>query len=325
MTWTILELGRVPTPRDTIWAEDPRVHSVVRYTRAAPSGRRRNSRLLGLGLDASIVAAMALRRRGRGARFLAVNPWTAVALRLLGATRVAAIGIYARPGSASWRVLRRVLGGASIVALSEVEARAWRADGGEATAVRYGNTFPPPATGDDREDEQRQSTSVRVFIGGSSDRDADAIEALVSALRAAPEVSFLLTVAIGGARRVVTAGSSTVTFTGPLTSAEFSRTLAAHEVVYLPLKEGRRAAGHMVVAEALQRGIRVVATPIAGMAEYFDGSYVVRASSETVEQLVSVAARADTDRDAIVEHWRSHFSAECFARAVLDALEGHDR
>jgi hypothetical protein len=316
--WHVLDLGPVPVDGRERWDGDPRIVAVTRVQRPAPSGRRMGSRVLGLGVDALRVAA-----RGRfvspGTPIIAMNPWTTFAARLLGLSRVATVGLYAVEGGRSWRMLRTVIGSRPVVTLSDHEASRWRSAGGRAVAVRYGSTFPEiPRSALEREDSADRTRTTHVFAGGSSDRDAAAIEALAEQVGRDDSGSLRLVVAVGDRSASDTGRVRRVTEVSP---SAFSRLVAESDVVYLPLTDNGRAVGHMVLVEALQRGKPVVATWVTGMDEYFDGRYVRRAESDLLQQLVEVAASFRGREADVQDFWRANYSSEAFGKRVLDGLD----
>jgi len=316
MKWDVLDLGPAPTDTGERWNHDPRIGRVVRLARPAPSGRRFGSRALGLGLDAFRVA---LRARFVARRpLIAMNPWTTVAARLVGFRDVSTVGLYAKEDSRSWKLLRAAIGNRPVVTLSKHEAERWQTAGGRAAAVRYGSTFPelnetvePQAVG------AATPTGVTVFIGGSSDRDPNAIETLVREVRAShPAVR--LVIATGDHEA---SDDGQVVRLSSVTPARFSELIADSDVVYLPLADNGRAAGHMVLVEALQRGKPIVATWVAGMDEYFDDVNVIRAESDALPQLVSVGMSFRGRATEVHQYWKAHHSKEAFGERILDALD----
>ena len=314
--FTMVVLGAADPEYDALWTSSPDVAEVVRFEHAQPQGLRFGRRSLGLGADAFLAAVKAVVTRPR-ARFLAVNPWTGAALRLLGRRDIAVTGIYATEGSRSWRMLRRVLGDAPVVATVSIESEAWRAAGGRSAHVLYGTTFDYP--------ERRPAAGpVRVFIGGSSDRDLALVERIAAeAARSATPI--LLTIAVGRAGETVTTESgSVVRRMGPVSQAEFGRALADSDVVFLPLKDGDRAAGHMVAVGALQSGVPVASTRSIGMTGYVDGEYVreIDRAAEVLPQLSAIAVEMRDRAADIRSYWRRTHSREVGAAAVLAALRG---
>lgn len=313
MKWNVLDLGPAPVEGPERWNGDDRVERVFRIENPAPSGRRMGSRLLGLGFDGLRVAVMA-RSRGTVGPFISMNPWTTVAARVLGFSKVATVGLYAVEGSRSWRILRAVIGHRPVVTLSQYEAERWRAAGGRARAVRYGATFSTISPG--RETVAGDQRPLRVFIGGSSDRDGSAIEELVRQVRRRSDIR--LVIAIGGRDE---GDDGAVRRVGALDPIEFSRLITESDIVYLPLADNGRAAGHMVLVEALQRGKPVVANWVAGMDEYFDGNHVVQADGDLLEQLVRVSRGFRGRSEVLEDYWRIHHSSEAFGKRILDALD----
>jgi hypothetical protein len=311
-----LDLGPEPSDGVERWHGDARISSVVRILDPAATGRRFGSRVFGLGLDAFRLALRARFRRVKGP-FIAMNPWTTVAARLVGFSAVATVGLYAVEGGKSWALLRRVIGARPVVTLSEYEATRWRSAGGTAAAVRYGSTFaeverPAPQRNDGGD------RPLRIFIGGSSDRDAAAVDDLVTMVQARPDRSVRLVVAIGD---TAPSDDGRVRRVGNVPSDAFSRLIEECDVVYLPLADNGRAAGHMVLVEALQRGKPVVATWVAGMDEYFDDRHVVRAQSELLPQLQETAEFFDGRTEQIRDYWHRNHSSEAFGQRILEALD----
>ena len=104
-------------------------------------------------------------------------------------------------------------------------------------------------------------------------------------------------------------------------AAEFSSFLADSDVVFLPLTDNGRAAGHMVLVEALQRGKPVIASWVAGMDEYFDGDFVQSAGTNLVPQLRAIGQTSGARADEVRAYWEREYSKEAFGRRVLGALE----
>src|SRR5689334_17724490 len=96
----VVTLG--PTPASRQWHELASVIRVVTFDRAARSGSRLGSRVLGLGIDSIVVATRATFRRGKYT-YLATNPWIGVGLRLLTRRPVIVTGLYAVPGTRQWK------------------------------------------------------------------------------------------------------------------------------------------------------------------------------------------------------------------------------
>lgn len=319
--YTMVALGEPVPGYSELWESQPEIDGIVRFRNAQPQGLRFGRRALGLGLDAAVVAVKAV-LTGPRRSFLALNPWTGAALRILGRRDVAVTGIYAHEGSRSWKMLRRVLRDAPVVATVEIEAATWTADGGRAAHVLYGTEFPYP--------ERRPSESgapVRIFVGGSSDRDLDAVAELVSQVEAS-SVPIHLTLAVAREAPLWTSEhGSRIESLGPVDQREFGRRMADADVVFLPLKRGERAAGHMVTVGALQIGVPVATTPSIGMTGYVDGYHVreVAAGPELVAALCAIAEEMRSEEARIRDYWRRTHSREINARAVLDALSSLER
>jgi glycosyltransferase involved in cell wall biosynthesis len=317
VTWTVLDLGPEPAEGVERWNGDARVSSVIRIVDPAPTGRRFGSRAFGLGLDALRVALRA-RYRGISEPVIAMNPWTSVAARLLGFRNVATVGLYAVEGGRSWMLLRRVIGTRPVVTLSEHEATRWRSSGGCADAVKYGSTFADAGVSAGLRNRTKGGP-LSIFIGGSSDRDAAAVDDLIATVRATKDDSVRLVVATGGAE---SSDAGNVRRVGDVPQHVFSRLIEESDIVYLPLADNGRAAGHMVLVEALQRGKPVVATWVAGMNEYFDDRHVVRAQAELLTQLRDLADSFAGQASQIREYWLENHSSQAFGQRILDALDG---
>lgn len=297
------------------WLRLDVVRDVVRLASFAPSGKRLGKTAFGLGVDALLLAAKTTLRHPRGA-VLATNPWIAVALRLLGRRRLYVTGLYATPASRAWWLFRRLLRHASVIATAEVEAERWRAAGGKAIAVRYGNTFGYPAAG-----TSNKGGVSTLFVGGSSDRDTTVLEFLERQVAASAE-ALRLVVAIGDSVASETLYERSVVLRKQrLPQAEFGRLMSQADVVVLPLVENARAAGHMLAVGALEVGVPVVATATRGMVEYCDG-YFVRAfrPEELTLSAVLEVARSAPSRDETRAYWRREYSREAYLSRVEEAI-----
>ena len=158
------------------WRDKADVSYVVSLSRpSSGAGRRIGSRLLGLGADSLAVATKArwsAHGRARATKILSIGPWPAAACRAAGFRDIATVGLSVKPGSRAWRALRRSIGDCPVVCHARVETERWVASGGRARTVLYGETFGVSAS-------QPASGRPRIFVGGVSDRDRDAIGALV--------------------------------------------------------------------------------------------------------------------------------------------------
>jgi hypothetical protein len=267
-----------------------------------------------LGLDSAVGALKAVILEPKGP-YLASNPWTAVALRLLGRRRVAVTGIYAEEGTRSFRLLRKVLGDIPVVTLVRQESEAWNAAGGNAASVLYGNTFDYPICPASAEPR------IRIFIGGSSDRDPELIEAIEQEVKTDQDAVDLIVVAAEEPSSWVGA-NATITHTGYVPAQQFGSLVASADVVYLPLRLGQRAAGHMVTVGALESGIPVLSRASQGMEGYIDGEFV-RIEDEGTSRLSQLTALGRWGRDrrsAIRMYWESTFSHPAYVRRVRDAI-----
>ena len=312
----LLVLGRDSSKVDQYWLASGAVSEVVRLENAVPSGLRFGNRILGLGVDSVALALKAVVLR-KGRRYLAANPWIAVALRLLGVRDIAITGLYASPGSRSFAVLRRFLGDAAVVTTVQIEADAWNEAGGRAAPVLYGNTFGySPRSSDD-------PRTLTIFIGGSSDRDAAVIATLErELLEGQPSVFTSLIVVANDQPSFVATEFVSVEHTGYVSAARFGELLSSSDVVVLPLRPNGRAAGHMVTVGALEAGVPVLTTSSNGMEGYVDGRYVKYLVDDLpmLSQASELAALGLRERANIVEHWRAVFSRGAYVKRVAHAL-----
>lgn len=309
-----VSLGRAVPENDELWRNSRFIREVVRYQGAAPSGRRAGSRALGLGLDSALVALKVVAGRYRGP-FLAVNPWVAVALRLVGKRDIRVTGVYAQKGSRSFNALRWLLGKSHVVTTVKVEAEAWNSAGGNALEVLYGNTFRYPKF------KLSESDRVRVFVGGSSDRDPQAIAQLEDEVRSS-SLALSLVIVSDEKPAVWTNGHASIERTGRVSASKFGELVADSDVVYLPLTNSGRAAGHMVTVGALEAGVSVVTSASVGMDGYIDGEFV-RPFFERQPALPQLQRGADVTRQRsaeIVELWERKFSLSAYIERVGNAL-----
>jgi hypothetical protein len=312
--YTLLAIGPANPEADQAWLKSPYVDRVCRQQMAATNGKRLGSRVLGIGLDSFVLALRTLMPSVPGP-YLANNPWIGAALRLTGRRNFVVTGVYAEPASRSWKILRRLIGEASVVTLSESEAGPWNAAGGRAAAVLYGNTFGYP---------KRQPTkTLHVFVGGTSDRDRRIIEALEKEVLDSLD-PVRLTLATGDAASEIISGENVVTRPGRLGTSEFGALLSTATVVFLPLRDGTRAAGHMVLVGALESGLPVGVTPSRGMTEYVKGPAIEICDPDKplLPQLRRIAESADGHDESIRGFWREVFSREAYIDRVGRALDG---
>jgi hypothetical protein len=246
---------------------------------------------------------------------LAANPWVGVACLAAGMSNVSVTGIYAPPASGHFSTLRRRLGDAPVVTTAKVEADAWNAAGGRALHIRFGATFGYPQAVDG------PGHHTQIFIGGSSDRDSDLIASLSRAVLSSQK-AIELVIADGSTARSQSNGPATVTHCGYIDGSEFGRRIADSQVVFLPLIDSVRAAGHMVAVGALEAGVPVVTTNTTGMAEYVDGKYIrTLVLEDLLTQLLLVAQQFSGANQEIRDYWAAEFSLTSYVRRVGEALQ----
>jgi hypothetical protein len=316
----LLVLGKDSANVDEYWLASGAISEVVRLERAVPSGLRFGNRLLGLGLDSVALALKAVVLR-KGGRYLAANPWIAVALRLLGVRDIAVTGLYASPGSRSFRVLRQFLKDAVVVTTVQIEADAWNDAGGRAAPVLYGNNFGYPRR------LTESPTTLTIFIGGSSDRDSIFIETLEKELMSGESPVFTSLIVVANDQPSITTNDfASVEHTGYVSAQRFGELLASSDVVILPLRPNGRAAGHMVTVGALEAGVPVLTTTSRGMEGYVDGTYVQYLNPELplLPQASKLAALGLRERANITEFWQTQFSRGAYVNRVARALSELD-
>lgn len=312
-SYTLLALGPASSQSDSEWLKHPRIRAIFQHYPAAPMGKRLGSRVLGIGLDSLVLALRTLKPSVRGP-YIANNPWIGAALRLTGRSNFVVTGIYAEPSSRSWKVLRRLIGGASVIALSNSEIGPWNADGGCAQAVLYGNSFGYPP--------KKAPDELHIFVGGTSDRDPDVIRALeLEVLDSDTPVQ--LTLATGEQGADVRQGENVIKRPGYLSQQDFGNLLSTASVVFLPITPGTRAAGHMVLVGALESGIPVSVTPSEGMSEYVIGPYIASCdtSQPILPQLECLANAYRSRQHEIRQFWAQTFSLKSYVARVGDLLE----
>ncbi|MCR2764234.1 hypothetical protein NQ152_12040 [Microbacterium sp. zg.B48] len=297
-----------------MWRTMRDVIDVITFDHAAPTGSRFGKRSLGLGLDSVLVAIRATKRRRR-VTYLATNPWIGVCLRLLTRMPVVVTGLYATPGTINWNVLRRVLGDSGVITLSTVEASNWRMSGGRATSVVYGNDFPYLPS-----DRPSEPDTLKIFVGGSSDRDHAALASLESEVLASGKAIELI-VAVGGEARVRRAGTASVRHYGQVSQTEFGSLMGNADLTFLPLVMRERAAGHMILVGSLQVGTAVAICGGGGMDGYVDGQFVteIPRGGEILPYLIRTAQ----DRPGRTEtraYWERCFSRTAYVRRLEDAV-----
>jgi glycosyltransferase involved in cell wall biosynthesis len=308
---TFLSLGR-RNDTDRLWQEAGYIGKLIQFEHAAPSGYRRGSRALGLGIDSMVLAAKALGSRGP---FLVSNPWIGIALKLTGRKDVAVIGLYAGAGSRNFRLMRMILKDSPIVTMVDIEAEAWNAAGGRAAPILYGNTFHYPHRVDDT------SHKLRLFVGGNSDRDAAILARLEAEIRASSDAVSLVVVT-GDTPSEWSSDRSSIVHTGYVSAQKFGEYIADSDVVFLPLLRSGRAVGHMVTVGALEAGVPVASSPCEGMTGYINGDTISELDIEQplIPQLRNLK-ESFADRSAYVrKFWLDNFSRRAFVDRIGDAL-----
>ncbi|MDR6691211.1 hypothetical protein J2X55_002123 [Microbacterium sp. 1154] len=288
---------------------------VVTLRNPSLSGRRFGKLALGLGMDALALALKTRLRVASRTMVLTTNPWIAVSLRFLGHRNLVSLGIFATPGSRTWTLFRRVIPHCSMIVMSTLERDNWRAEGGTAAYVRYGNSFPypPPASG------PRPGSTVRIFIGGSSDRDHALIDRIAAeVLDSGADIH--LTIAVGDGPTTQRSGQAEVRRLATLSQEEFGEELRNATVSFLPLEQSGRSAGHMFIVGSLQVGTPVLYTETEGMREYGDALFCrpIPRGVSPLKYLLEGAASLPSAHDTH-QFWRANFSRKSFVEAVLDA------
>jgi hypothetical protein len=318
--YTILRLGSRDVDAESFWLASPWVSRIVCLRSATNSGLRLGSRVLGIGLDSCALALKSLLST-RGP-YIAANPWIGVALSLTLRKDFVVTGLYARPGTRSWKVLRFFLRDKLVLTTAEAETESWCSEGGRARSVLFGQTFGYPAS------RFRGDGVLRIFVGGTSDRDHSLVERLEEEVRAA-DIAVELRILNGSAGATATDGTCTVVRPGRVSPDRFGVILSECDVVVLPLRENGRAAGHMVAVGALESGVPVVSTKVVGMTGYLDatGMSVLETHERLLPQLAPYLDYPDACRAGIREAWSRRFSAEAYVSRFVDAIvsSGPDR
>jgi hypothetical protein len=309
-----VSLGEGMSTHDDLWRSSGFVRDVVRFKAAAPSGKRRGSRALGLGVDSAIVALKVTAGGNRGP-YLAVNPWVGAALKLMGKRHVSVTGIYAAEGTRSFRILRAVLRESPVLTTVGFEADAWNRSGGRAKSILYGTTFGYPRH------VPKDDGVLRIFVGGSSDRDSELVQRLEQEVASSKGAVHLVVVA-DEEPSFWENSTSKVEHTGRLDATDFGIRMSRCDVVFLPVLNSGRAAGHMVTVGALETGIPVVSAISRSMDGYVDGEYVrnVVEGAPLLPQLASAAEIGRLHAASIHQRWVDQFSLEAYIRRVGDAL-----
>ncbi|MDQ0663268.1 hypothetical protein QFZ35_001766 [Arthrobacter ulcerisalmonis] len=311
--YTFLALGPASAKADASWISHPMIKAICQYEGAAITGKRWGSRILGIGFDALVLALKTLSPSVSGPYF-ATNPWIGAALRLTGRKDFVVTGVYAEPSSRSWKILRRLIGDAPVITMSQSETLPWNADGGRAWCVLYGNSLGYPSN--------KRSEDFHIFIGGSSDRDPEAIRALEEEVLAST-TPVRLTIATGGTAREIRRGGNVVTHPGYVDQKEFGELLSTASVVFLPLARGTRAAGHMVLVGAVESGIAVAVTPNEGMKEYMMEPGIARCDPHQplLPQLRELADATRHRQAEIRGLWEEKLSLDSYISRIMELLE----
>jgi hypothetical protein len=307
----IVGLGTIDAAGQSTWREHLKDARFVMLKHPAPSGLRLRTRALGLGFDSALVALKALLRRGP---VIALNPWPAAACRKISrVNHLACTGIYAKPGSDSWNLLRRLLGPESaVVAMSEIEARAWQHDGGRAAPARWGGTFNVPLS-------SASTGRPQIFVGGTSDRDSAAVTRLITEVQSRHE-AVQVVIADGSGPREWSCGDRAIRWLPFVPQRIFLTELAASHVSFIPLRDRGRAAGHMVLAASLEAGLPVLTTPVSGMTEYLNSAVSRWDGEDPLSPLLELATADKATRVAQHATWRKCMSLDAHVRSVVHAL-----
>lgn len=312
---TMLALGAGSDLDNDAWNKSSRIARVVRFKHASPSGMRLGKRITGIAVDSFALACKARWFLKRNDQILCANPWIAVAARLLGFNNLAVTGLYAEPGSRSWRLLRVAIRDAPVVTTAEVEAASWVREGGNAQSVLYGNTFGYPLA-------KHISSVPTIFVGGTSDRDLKLLSDLVDEVKM-DRVSVRLLIADGsGPSRWRGENAEIVSF-GRVSSDQFGTIMSSADIVFLPILDKERASGHMVCVGALECGLPVVSTRCQGMAGYVDGTFVSHLNDDGKQTLLhKLTGRGINSPDSrlINDFWRRNFSLEAYVNRVVETV-----
>ncbi|MDQ0768072.1 glycosyltransferase involved in cell wall biosynthesis [Pseudarthrobacter defluvii] len=178
----------------------------------------------------------------------------------------------------------------------------------------YGNSLGYPA--------QKPGDGFHIFIGGSSDRDPQAIRALEEEVLSSP-TPVQLDIATGGPASEIRRGGNVVRHPGYVSQKEFGELLSTASVVFLPLARGTRAAGHMVLVGAVESGIPVAVTPNEGMKEYVIEPGVVLCDPDRaiLPQLRELADATRGRQSEIRALWKAQLSLDSYISRIMEVLE----
>lgn len=301
------------------WRDKADVSYVASLSRpSSGAGRRIGSRVLGLGADSLAVAAKArwsAHGRARATKILSIGPWPAAACRAAGFRDIATVGLSVKPGSRAWRALRRGIGDCPVVCHARVETERWVASGGRARTVLYGETFGVSAS-------QPASGRPRIFVGGVSDRDCDAIGALVDEVQQGRQ-DVDITIADGTGPRSWSGGRASVQWLPYVPERVFLQELSRSNVGFLPLYEHGRSSGQMVAVQCLEAGLPTVVSPVGGLVEYAcvaPGLVLWDRKIPILPTLLELASWDEAKRAQIRAAWQDNFSLGAFVRNAASAL-----
>jgi glycosyltransferase involved in cell wall biosynthesis len=164
--------------------------------------------------------------------------------------------------------------------------------------------------------------AVRIFVGGTSDRNPQVLSRLIrEAMKGSSQFKLELTIADGTGPRELFGRNSRIGWMPPVPATHFWATLAESHVCFLPLRERQRSAGQMVISASLEAGIPVVASRIAGLKEYFGtGITAIEDDAAILPTLLRAALADESGRSDLREIWEARFSAETYISSVLSAL-----
>ncbi|MDT0168125.1 glycosyltransferase [Pseudarthrobacter sp. BRE9] len=165
------------------------------------------------------------------------------------------------------------------------------------------------------------SKEFHIFVGGSSDRD----EVLMSRLEREvlqAESGVRLTLAVGGEPGLTEVNGNAVHRPGLLSQAEFGELLSTASVAFIPIRNGIRAAGHMVMVGALECGIPVLISPAQGVREYILGPAIdaLTVEGDILPQLRTLAADPRNGSAQVKTFWQDVYSLEAYTRRVAHVL-----
>jgi hypothetical protein len=159
----------------------------------------------------------------------------------------------------------------------------------------------------------------RIFVGGTSDRDTDAVMRLVTEVQSRHKPVEVV-VADGSGPREWSSGDRVIRWLPFVPQQTFLAELAASHVSFVPLRDRGRAAGHMVLAASLEAGLPVLVTPVSGMTEYLIPAVSRWEGDEPLSSLLELATADKAARAAQHAAWRDCMSLDSHVRSVVNAL-----